>query len=243
LIDSELEAAGYHVERFCLNSADYGVPQLRERLYLVGVRNDLLETASKIEELLPGIMHTHRDVRPRDPRESIPRVGHVERREETVAEASLPARLTLGQILEDTDSEEHALTEHQWSKIMEGNEYKKDPEYRFCKPAGQARTLTSNYKTGYLWHTEFVRRSEGSTPRFFTPRECARIMGFPESFDVTHNVNQNRFYHQIGNAVCPPVIHAIMKRLLEVHPICGRMAEPAQDSHHSCRPAKAPRLT
>lgn len=40
----ELNKAGYMVEWRVLNSLDYGVPQMRERVYLVGVRHDLVQT-------------------------------------------------------------------------------------------------------------------------------------------------------------------------------------------------------
>jgi hypothetical protein len=42
-------------------------------------------------------------------------------------------------------------------------------------------------------------------PRFFTPREVARLQGFPESFvlDGLDGVDQGRLYHQLGNAVSP----------------------------------------
>ena len=48
--------------------------------------------------------------------------------------------------------------------------------------------------------------SRGPPPedlRFYTPRECARLMGFPETFRVGESTNKNHWYHQCGNAVCP----------------------------------------
>ena len=53
-------------------------------------------------------------------------------------------------------------------------------------------------------------------PRFFTPRECARLQGFPEAFSLTACDNPGRFYHQIGNAVSPPIVAAVAHALLEV---------------------------
>jgi len=58
--------------------------------------------------------------------------------------------------------------------------------------------------------------------RFFTAREAARLMGFPESFVIPGHPQGNgkdfemhfRFYHQIGNAVCPPVINAVAAPML-----------------------------
>ena len=52
-----------------------------------------------------------------------------------------------------------------------------------------------------------------SRPRFFTPREVARLQGFPESF-LIDGPNENRWYHQGGNAVCPGVVAKIAKQML-----------------------------
>ncbi|CAD7954649.1 unnamed protein product [Amoebophrya sp. A25] len=51
-------------------------------------------------------------------------------------------------------------------------------------------------------------------PRFFTLRECARLQGFPESFIIENKRNLHRWYHQCGNAVCPPVVAKIAKQML-----------------------------
>jgi DNA (cytosine-5)-methyltransferase 1 len=54
-------------------------------------------------------------------------------------------------------------------------------------------------------------------PRFLTPRECARVMGFRDSFAIPHRqtaLGRSRFYRQIGNAVCPPVIEAVARQIL-----------------------------
>lgn len=77
---------------------------------------------------------------------------------------------------------------------------------------GHARTLMASYKRGYYMHSEFVFDSPGCKPRFFTPRECARLMGFPEGFRGL--CGNNRSYHQLGNAVCPPVVAALGEALV-----------------------------
>jgi len=57
-------------------------------------------------------------------------------------------------------------------------------------------------------------------PRYFTPRECCRLQGFPENFQITSSGRRcrdpGRFYHFIGNAVAPPVIRAIGESLIVV---------------------------
>ena len=110
---------------------------------------------------------------------------------------------------------------------------------------GLARTLCSNYRKGYSHMSEFVPHiakngiefdhqaalnsadivSPGN-PRFYTPRECARLMGFPESFSVSDvTKSKHRLYHQLGNAVVPPVIHAIMPQVLQTGIIFGLSEE------------------
>jgi site-specific DNA-cytosine methylase len=54
--------------------------------------------------------------------------------------------------------------------------------------------------------------------RFYTQRECARLMGFPEDFELwgTRKTRPKAtFYHQIGNAVVPRVIESIASQMLD----------------------------
>ena len=50
--------------------------------------------------------------------------------------------------------------------------------------------------------------SNGLNPRRLTPRECARIQGFPEWFDLSA-ASDTQLYKQFGNSVSVPVIRAI----------------------------------
>ena len=52
-------------------------------------------------------------------------------------------------------------------------------------------------------------------PRFFTPREAARLQGFPEDFVLAGVRNHNRWYAQCGNAVSPPVVQEIAREILK----------------------------
>ena len=66
-------------------------------------------------------------------------------------------------------------------------------------------------------------------PRFFTPRECARLQGFPDTFLIDGLPNPNRWYHQCGNAVCPGVVAKIAQKVVAAlqPPVRGRA--PASD--------------
>jgi len=59
-------------------------------------------------------------------------------------------------------------------------------------------------------------------PRKLTPRECARIQGFPEDFRV-NAVSDNQIYKQFGNSVSVPVIREIAKL---VESVLGRTIKP-----------------
>jgi DNA (cytosine-5)-methyltransferase 1 len=68
-----------------------------------------------------------------------------------------------------------------------------------------ARTLSARY---YKDGSEIlVSRGEGKNPRRLTPRECARLMGFPDSFQIP--VSDTQAYKQFGNSVVVPVIGAV----------------------------------
>lgn len=69
---------------------------------------------------------------------------------------------------------------------------------------GVANTLTSRYgKDG----RENLIPQKNRNPRMFTPRECARLMGFPESFVLP--ATKTPAYRQFGNSVCVPIIRTL----------------------------------
>jgi DNA (cytosine-5)-methyltransferase 1 len=69
-------------------------------------------------------------------------------------------------------------------------------------PDDVARTLSARY---YKDGSEIlISQGEGRNPRRLTPRECARLMGYPDSFEIP--VSDTRAYKQFGNSVAVPVI-------------------------------------
>jgi site-specific DNA-cytosine methylase len=101
----------------------------------------------------------------------------------------------------------------QWTKLQARE------DVRLVDRDRGSRTIIASYKNAHSTFCEFVAGEEETAqlaagsitlkqlskpPRFFTPREVARLQGFPESF-VTNwqgQRNPNRLYHQLGNAVC-----------------------------------------
>ena len=125
---------------------------------------------------------------------------------------------TVGSILEPRDMGEYCLTQNQWQKVQEAEQrYAKckrvassrqrrglSADWRVVDPAWFAETLIGSYRRSYKVASQFVPHS--ASPRFFSPRECCRLMGFPEGFVVPGDADSRsgevgRFYQQIGNAV------------------------------------------
>lgn len=74
-------------------------------------------------------------------------------------------------------------------------------------PDSVARTLSARY---YKDGSEIlVHQGDGINPRRLTPRECARLMGFPDSFKIS--VSDTRAYKQFGNSVVVDVIRYVAK--------------------------------
>lgn len=81
--------------------------------------------------------------------------------------------------------------------------------YGMVTPDMTSRTLSARY---YKDGSEIlVSRGEGNNPRKLTPRECARLMGFPDEFKIV--VSDTQAYRQFGNSVVVPVISAVAKAM------------------------------
>ena len=54
-------------------------------------------------------------------------------------------------------------------------------------------------------------KAKKKNPRRLTPRECARLMGFPDDFPIP--VSDTQGYKQFGNSVIPPLIRVLAKAM------------------------------
>ena len=78
---------------------------------------------------------------------------------------------------------------------------------------GHARTLCASYRRSSAYNAELVPPSAATRarrPRFYTAREAARLMGFPETFQP----DPERAWHEIGNAVAVPLVRDIAAAVL-----------------------------
>jgi DNA (cytosine-5)-methyltransferase 1 len=119
----------------------------------------------------------------------------------------------LRDILEPKVDAKYTLTDHLWTYLQ--NYAKKHQEkgngfgFGLVKLDGVARTLSARY---YKDGSEILVPQRGKNPRRLTPRECARLMGFPDQLDIV--VSDTQAYRQFGNAVCPPVSEAVAKAVI-----------------------------
>ncbi|MGO4360812.1 DNA (cytosine-5-)-methyltransferase [Terrabacter sp. RAF57] len=89
-------------------------------------------------------------------------------------------------------------------------------------PDDVARTLSARY---YKDGSEIlVDRGEGKRPRRLTPRECARLMGFPEEYRIP--VSDTQAYRQFGNSLVVPLIRAVAEQMVpSILPANERLSE------------------
>ncbi len=173
-----LDELGYNLSAQVLNAKDFGVPQNRERFYMISLRRDKFgkDTFFKFPE----------------PPKTKTRLGDI-------LEKDVPEKYTISDKL--WAGHQRRKKEHQ----AKGNGFgyclfNEDSEY--------TSTISARYhKDG----SEILIEQKGKNPRKLTPREAARLQGYPEDFKIV--VSDCQAYHQFGNAVAVPVIRALANAL------------------------------
>ncbi|MCZ6652754.1 MAG: DNA (cytosine-5-)-methyltransferase [Planctomycetota bacterium] len=119
----------------------------------------------------------------------------------------------LGDILERRVPPRYTLTDHLWKYLQDYAEKHRRAGNGFgfgmVDRSDTTRTLSARY---YKDGSEILVRQKGRNPRRLTPRECARLMGFPDSFKIP--VSDTQAYRQFGNSIVVPVVQAVAERLV-----------------------------
>ena len=120
----------------------------------------------------------------------------------------------LRDILEAEVSAKYTLSDKLWAYLQNyaAKHKAKGNGFGFGMPDfdGVTRTLSARY---YKDGSEILIHQEGKNPRRLTPRECARLQGFPEDYQIT--VSDTRAYKQFGNSVVVPLVSAIAGKIVE----------------------------
>lgn len=176
-----IEDLGYTFFYKVLNATDYGVPQKRERIYMVCFRNDLNVNFFNFPNKINLINHLE-DLLLKD--EEISNDLYVERDD-----------IYMNEIIDNKYSDK---------AIRLGIVNKGGQGERIYSTKGVAITLSANgggvfSKTGgYLVNDKY---------RKLAPRECARVMGYPDTYKMCENIPQS--YKQFGNSVVVDVLQYI----------------------------------
>jgi DNA (cytosine-5)-methyltransferase 1 len=185
------EELGYAISWRVLDAAHF-LPQHRERILIAGFRDSCGYSLDGLR--LPSARPTLRSIlHPEDGSEP-PEPPYT-----------LPPRAAV--------NPKYTLTRHLWNYLQAyaakhraaGNGF----GYGLVDPDSIARTLSARY---YKDGSEIlVNRGSRQTPRRLTPRECARLMGFPDTFRIP--VSDTQAYKQFGNSVAVPVIAAVARAM------------------------------
>ena len=121
-------------------------------------------------------------------------------------------------ILETDVDDKYTLSNKLWNYLQNYAEKHKAAGngfgYGIADPDGVARTLSARYfKDG----SEILIEQQGKNPRRLTPRECARLQGFPESFKIP--VSDTQAYRQFGNSVVVPLMSDVAQL------VCAKIKE------------------
>ncbi|WP_027441395.1 DNA (cytosine-5-)-methyltransferase [Ponticaulis koreensis] len=169
--------------------AKHFLPQHRERVVLVGFRDATSFSWNDVNLPEAGVSRMRDILHPEDGSE--------------VAES----HFTLG--ADASVNEKYTLSDKLWQYLQNyaakhkaaGNGF----GFGLVGPNDTCRTLSARY---YKDGSEIlIDRGTGKNPRRLTPRECARLMGFPESFRIP--VSDTQAYKQFGNSVAVPVFKAV----------------------------------
>jgi DNA (cytosine-5)-methyltransferase 1 len=173
VVEMTLQDLGYSVYSQILNAKDFGVPQNRERIYIIAFLGDVDFTF------------------PIPPK-------HI---------------VKLGDVLENNIDKKYTISDRLWEghqrRKIEHKEKGNGFGYSlFDENSEYTSTISARY---YKDGSEILIAQTNDNPRKITPREAARLQGFPEEFAIV--VSDTQAYRQFGNSVSVPVIRAIAKSI------------------------------
>ena len=185
---------GYSIHWKVIDGASF-VPQHRERILIVGFRQsvgfdwNILNLPTKTRQKLATVLHRADGTEPL--------IDHDGEKYFEHSKSRVNPKYTL------SDDLWRYLQQYAAKHKAKGNGF----GFGLVGPDDIARTLSARY---YKDGSEILIKQRRN-PRRLTPRECARLMGFPDSFQIP--VSDTRAYKQFGNTVVVPVIREVARIL------------------------------
>lgn len=192
------EKLNYWVDTKVLRAADFGIPQNRERVFIVGFDKNQYPNLSDTD--FEGFFQWPK------PRNTPTKVGDI-----------LQSQKELNEDFREYNKDRFTISD----KLWEGHQ-KRKKEHKtkgngfgyslFNANSEYTNTISARY---YKDGSEILmdQSNINKNPRKLTPRECARLQGFPDEFKVDA-VSQNQIYKQFGNSVCMNVIEEVAKEII-----------------------------
>jgi len=194
IIQNAFEDLGYKVFFKVLNSSDFGVPQNRERVYIVAFRDDL---------------NVEKFVFP-EPIKNKTCIGDI------LEDAPIASKYYLSDTYIQTlrnHKTRHAAMGHGFG--YEIRELDDIARTLVCGGMGRERNLIIDHREHSMMPTTHIKGHINKEDiRKLTPREWARLQGYPDSFILEQS--DTCLYKQLGNTVTVSVIEAIAKEIKEV---------------------------
>ena len=180
-IITHLKDLNYSIDFKVLRAADFGIPQNRERLYIVGF-DESIYTKDQIDTFC------------------FPTPSYTPTKVGDILQKNVDEKYTIS----DTLYQGHLRRKQQ--HLAKGNGFGFS---LFNEESSYTNTLSARY---YKDGSEILIEQKNKNPRKLTPRECARLQGFPENFIIS--VSDTQVYRQFGNSVSVPVVRAIAKNIV-----------------------------
>jgi len=230
LLSEEFEKLGYSIQIFILNSADYGVPQLRKRVFIFGNNLGLknieppLTTHSQEGENKKKWVSSQEALSDlgKPTTNGISKYIHhpVNEFQKLMRLSSSP--IIINHFIPYASETDKTIIKH----VKPGGNYMDVPDevstkriMYFKKTGGRTTTYGRLHpeKPSYTLNTYFDRPNVGcnihySEDRMITIREGLRIQSFPDDFELISHSKRN-YYIQVGNAVPPLVSLAWAKKI------------------------------
>ena len=196
-IRQRLHELGYTVIDDIINAVHF-VPQNRKRFIMVGFRR----------HRKPSIPFTFDHLNRTEKHLQLRRILHDEspHAEKPEADYTLPTSSGGIQV-----NRKYTISDDLWEYLQKRKEIQREKGngfgYNLVDPDLQpGYTLSARY---YKDGSENLVPVHGDNPRKLTPRECARLMGFPDAFKIP--VSDTQAYKQFGNSVAVPLFEAVAK--------------------------------